>query len=80
MEKPAWLDRPGNVKRLYLGLWVLGALLALADFFVHRHAETAYDGWFGFYAGYGFVACVALVLAAKRLRRAVMRPEDYYDR
>jgi hypothetical protein len=46
---------------------------------VHRHAEAGFDGLFGFYGLYGFVACVALVLAAKLLRRAVMRPEDYYD-
>jgi hypothetical protein len=35
---------------------------------------------FGFYGWFGFVACVALVLIAKQLRRIVMRPEDYYDR
>ena len=41
--------------------------------------DFGFDGWFFFYAVYGFVACVALVLAAKVLRRVVMRPEDYYD-
>jgi len=76
----SWIDRPGNVARLYRGLWAVGALLVAADLYVHRHAETAFDGWFGFYGVYGFVACVALVLAAKLLRRIVMRPEDYYDR
>ena len=80
MDKPSWLDQPTNVRRLYRGLWGLGALLVLADLVVRRHAEAGFDGWFGFYAGYGFVACVALVLAAKLLRRAVMRPQDYYDR
>ena len=76
----SWLDRPGNVARLYRGLWIVGALLIAADLVVHRHAETAFDGWFGFYGLYGFVACVGLVLAAKLLRRVVMRREDYYDR
>ena len=34
----------------------------------------------GFYAVFGFVACVALVLAAKHvLRPIIMRGEDYYD-
>jgi hypothetical protein len=47
---------------------------------VHRHAEAGFDGLFGFYGVYGFVACVSLVLAAKVLRKLVMRPEDYYDR
>lgn len=79
-ESKRWLDRPENVTRLYRGLWIAGALLALLDLLVHRHAEAAFDGWFGFYAVYGFVACVTLVLAAKVLRRVMMRPEDYYDR
>jgi hypothetical protein len=75
-----WLDHPRNVARLYRGLWVLGALLALLDLLVHRHAEVGADAAFAFYAAYGFIACVALVLAAKVLRRVVMRPENYYDR
>jgi len=76
----SWLDRPENVARLYRGLWIFGGVLIAADLVAHRHAETAFDGWFGFYGLYGFVACVALVLAAKALRRIVMRREDYYDR
>jgi hypothetical protein len=76
----SWLDQPRNVARLYRGLWIFGGVLVLADLVVHRHAETAFDGWFGFYGLYGFAACVALVLAAKLLRRVVMRGEDYYDR
>lgn len=79
-DKRYWLDRPENVTLLYRGLWVLGGVLALLDLVVHRHAEAEFDGWFGFYALYGFFACVALVLAAKVLRRMVMRAEDYYDR
>lgn len=80
MKDGRWLDEPKNVAKIYRGLWIFGALLALADLVVHRHAEAGLDGWLGFYAFYGFVACVALVLAAKVLRRIVMRPEDYYDR
>jgi hypothetical protein len=79
-EKRYWLDRTENVAKIYRGLWIVGVLLVLADLVVHRHAEAGFDGWFGFYGVYGFVACVALVLAAKLLRRAVMRPEGYYDR
>ena len=30
--------------------------------------------------GLWFLACVALVLIAKQLRKVLMRPEDYYDR
>jgi hypothetical protein len=53
----------------------------LAGLFVHRQEELAFAAWFAFYAVFGFVACVALVLAAKEiLRRLVKRPEDYYER
>jgi hypothetical protein len=79
--KQYWLDRSENVTKLYRGLWAIGLLLLALDLLVHRHEEFTWAGWFGFYAVYGFVACVTLVLAAKELlRRAVKRPEDYYDR
>ena len=52
-------------------------LLGLADL---RHVERPWEGLPGFYAIYGFVACVALVLIAKQLRRVLMRKEDFYDR
>jgi hypothetical protein len=32
-----------------------------------------------FYAIYGFVACVVLVVIAKRMRKVVIRKENYYD-
>ena len=80
-EKNYWLDRSENVTRLYHGLWVVGLLLLAADAVIHRHEDFVWTEWFGFYAAYGFFACVALVLAAKEvLRRLVMRSEDYYDR
>jgi len=79
--KQYWLDRSENVTKIYRGLWTVGLLLLAADLLMHRHEEFGWAGWFGFYAAYGFFACVALVLAAKEiLRRLVKRPEDYYDR
>jgi len=48
--------------------------------FVHKHSYFAWEECFGFFAIYGFVACVLLVLAAKYiLRPLVKRDEDYYD-
>ena len=78
--KRYWLDRPENVRRLYLGLWLVGIALVLLDFAVHRHEGFGFAESIGFYALYGFFACVALVIAAKGLRKLVMRPEDYYER
>ena len=75
-----WLDRAQNVSKLYYALWAVGAVLVLADFVLHRHDELGFAETAGFYAAYGFVACVALVLTAKGLRRLLKRPEDYYER
>ena len=81
-------DDPRNVRRLIGILFVLSALLLAVDYFYHRHlsfekseVDLPQAGWFGFYALYGFVACVLLVLVAKYvLRKIVMRSEDYYER
>jgi hypothetical protein len=80
-KKVYWLDRSENVTKLYRGLWAIGIFVGLLDLVLHKHEEFDFAGLFGFYAGFGFVACVALVLAAKEiLRRLVMRAEDYYER
>ena len=75
-----WLDCEQNVTRLYRGLWAAGIGLLALDLFLHRHEEFDFAAWFGFYAVFGFLACVALVLIAKRLRVLLMRPEDFYER
>lgn len=79
-ERQYWLDRSENVTRIYHGLWGIGIALLIADLVIHRHEEIGFAAWFGFYAIYGFVGCVSLVLAAKLLRKLVMRSEDYYER
>ncbi len=78
-DKPRWLDRPGNVNRLVYGLYLLGAVLFVGDLLYLKHPHFEMEGVFGFYAIYGFVACVVLVVLAKQLRRLLMRKEDYYD-
>jgi len=79
-ERKRWLDHPRNVTRLYRALWVVGFALLLGELLVHKHEDIAFAARFGFYALYGFLACVALVLTAKALRRVLKRPEDYYER
>jgi uncharacterized membrane protein len=72
---------PQTLKWLLAGFYAVLALLFLADGLYHRHAIFPWEEWFGFYAVFGFVACVMLVLVAKHLLRPiVMRDEDYYDR
>ncbi len=78
-EKRYWLDDPRNVDKIVYALYAVCGLLLVIDPLIHKHGPFAIEHWFGFYGIYGFVACVALVLAAKELRRILMRSEDYYD-
>lgn len=78
-EPRRWLDHPGNVRKIYYSVWVVCTLLLLAELLIDKHGETEIEHLFGFHGLYGFIACVLLVLAAKLLRRALYRPEDYYD-
>ena len=84
-KSPRIFDNPRNVKRVIRSLVALSVLLIAVDLVLHRHPSFApgtfpVEGWFGFYAIYGFVACVLLVLIAKQMRKVLMRGEDYYDR
>lgn len=78
-EPERWLDSRRNVNRIVYALYAVSALLLAIDPFIGKKGPFEIERWWGFYGIYGFVACVSLVLAAKELRRLVMRPEDYYD-
>ena len=78
-DRKYWLDEPGNVKKIIWALFAVCAALFLADAFYHKHSHFEAENFFGFYAIFGFVVCVALVLAAKGMRLFLMRSEDYYD-
>ena len=79
-EKKYIFDNKKNVQRVLYGLFCTLILLLALEPFVHKHSYFAWEKWFGFYAIYGFVACVLLVLAAKYIPRPfVKREEDYYD-
>lgn len=61
-------------------LLVLACVLLLAvDGFYHKHGHFEFEGWFGFYAGFGLLVGVVLVLLARLLRWVVRRNEDFYD-
>jgi hypothetical protein len=79
-ERAYWLDQPRNVDRLAYGLYIVCGLLLAADIFIPKHGPFPIEHIVGFYSVFGFVAYVALVVAAVTLRRVLMRPEDYYDR
>jgi len=79
-EKQHLFDKPENIRRLLRLLYLACALLLAADLFIHRHVTHPWESLWGFFALFGFVACVLLVLLARQLRKILKRPEDYYDR
>jgi hypothetical protein len=79
-EKKHMFDDPKNIRRVLYVLYCCCALLFILDFVIHRHLVHPWERLVGFYAVYGFVGCVVLVLIAKWMRTFLMRDEDYYDR
>ena len=75
-----WFDHRRNVDFIVYALFAISAALFAVDTIVPKHSPFAIEYTFGFYAIFGFVGCVALVLIAKGLRVLLMRREDYYDR
>ncbi|MSP41870.1 MAG: hypothetical protein EXR08_00650 [Alphaproteobacteria bacterium] len=78
-DELAWLDQPANVRRIVYTLYAGCALFALLDLLVPRESHFFFEAWPGFFAWYGLLACVGLVLAAKVLRKLLIRREHYYD-
>lgn len=78
-QKTYLFDNPRNVRRVVLGLVGVCVILLTLDLVLHRHVSHPWEAMFGFYAVYGFVACVLLVLLAKEMRKVLIRKEDYYD-
>ncbi len=80
MKELKIFDNPGNVVLVRKVLFAVCALLIAVNFFVPMHGEFFWERYVGFFAAFGFVACVGLVVAARRiLRPLVRRDEDYYD-
>lgn len=80
-DREYFFDKPKKVDALLLIFFVSCVLSFLADYFVPKdHLHFHWEESFGFYAVFGFVACVVLVLISKYvLRPLVMKDEDFYD-
>ena len=78
-DHPHWLDNKRNINRIIYALYLICTALFFSDFFYHKHVSFSFESWFGFYAIYGFMMCVGLVIGAKLMRIILMRREDYYD-
>jgi len=73
-------DNPRNVRRVLYVLYTCCGILFILDVVIHRHMVHPWEPLLAFYAVYGFVGCVVLVLIAKWMRTFLMRDEKYYDR
>ncbi len=78
-KEPDFFDRPQNLKAMAAVLITVLVGLLIGDFFTEKHSYFGWDGIPTFYAFYGFVGCVLLVVIAKNLRPFLKREEDYYD-
>lgn len=74
-----FFDRPENIKRLWVALYLLCGLTVLPDLFIQREGHFFIDHYFGFYALLGFVSCAALILLSKLIGFVLKAREDYYD-
>ncbi len=81
-EKPGWADKKG-FRNLFLGVLIAACVLsALAGFvpaFQKKDPHFAAEGFPVFFAVYGFLAFMFIVLAGQHLRKLVGRKEDYYE-
>ena len=78
-REPHWFDHKKNQKKLWILLWTLCGLSLIAELFVERHGHFPIDGFFGFYALLGFLACTLAIVIAKVLGKFLKVDEDYYD-
>ena len=79
-----WIEKAGNVNKLYRLLLAICALLLAADLLdllhvvYHKHTHYDIENWFGFYGIFGFIAYSLIVGAGWIWRTVVMRDVDYY--
>ncbi len=77
-QDDAWLVRPSSIRLLWRIFWGVLALTVAAQFLIKVKGYFVIDGWVGFGAVFGFVACVLMVLFAKVLGLVLKRDDAYY--
>ena len=74
-----WLLRKENIRKLWMFFIAILLVTVVAGIFVHQHVHFGIEDSFGFFAWYGFITCVGMVVFAKFLGIFLKRPDDYYD-
>jgi hypothetical protein len=73
------LDSPHTVKQILRVFYVICGVLFALDLLLSRHTIHMLEAIPGFYAIFGFVSCVVLVVIARWMRTFLLRDENYYD-
>jgi hypothetical protein len=76
-----FFDKPEKIRLLKILFYISIALTVIVDFFITRkYIHFPWENIPGFYALFGLVACILIVVLAKTLgHQWLMRKEDYYD-
>ena len=77
--KHNWFYKKNTIKKLRIISSALFVLILLTEFFVALHPHFDIEKIFGFYAIFGFLSCVGLIIFAKLLGFLIKRKDDYYD-
>jgi hypothetical protein len=77
--KQHWLYLPATRRKLWIAGIAVLVLTVIAELFIHPHAYFLIAEFFGFFAVYGFLSCVILVVIANLLGWLLKRKDDYYD-
>ena len=75
-----WLLRKDNIRKLWIIFIAILAMTVIAGLFVHQHQPFGIEDSCCFFAWYGFVSCVGMIVFAKLLGLFLKRPEDYYEK
>ena len=78
-DRDHWLVRPSSIRLMWRLLIAVLVFLVALQLVVDVKGYFLVDGWFGFGAVFGFLSCLAMVLAAKGLGVLLKRPESYYE-
>lgn len=74
-----FFDPPRNRRMVRWALFGMCSVLLILGLFIEAHGELYWEKAPNFFAAYGLLSCVSLILIAKLLRKIVRREEHYYD-
>jgi hypothetical protein len=80
MEKKYFFDDPKNVKGFFWLFYMLLGFFTIGELFIHKHTYFPWEKYPFFFAAFGFVSFVIMILFSKYvLRPLIKRKENYYD-